>query len=67
MSTKSAWLQEVEDDATRIAEKRFKDFFEEQQYQKEKLEKLKAKKAPKEAVLPAGGETYEPSEEKGKK
>lgn len=33
---KSKWLQEVEDDANRIATKRFKDYFEELEYQKEK-------------------------------
>ena len=37
-TTKSKWLQEVEDDAIRIQTKRFNDYFEEQQYQKEKKE-----------------------------
>lgn len=43
---KSAWLQEVEDDATRITQKRFNDYFEELQYKKEKAatEKVVAKK-----------------------
>lgn len=43
---KSRWLQEVEDDATRIANKRFADYFEEQQYQNEKIEEQKAKSFP---------------------
>jgi hypothetical protein len=46
-ATKSAWLQEVEDDAVRITQKRLNDQLAEMQYQKEKLakeEKAKAKK-----------------------
>ena len=43
---KSRWLQEVEDDATRIANKRFADYFEEQQYQNEKLAEQEAKSFP---------------------
>ena len=35
---KSKHLQEVEDDAVRIQTRRFNDYFEEQQYQKAKLE-----------------------------
>jgi len=38
MADKSPWLQEVEEDATRIQTKRFNDYFEEQQYLKEKKE-----------------------------
>lgn len=38
---KSAWLQEVEDDAVRITQKRFRDQEEERQY---KLEKVEASK-----------------------
>jgi hypothetical protein len=36
--TKSRWLQEVEDDAIRIQNRRFNEYFDEQQYQKEKAE-----------------------------
>ena len=43
---KSQWLQEVEDDAIRIQNKRFADYFEEQQYQNEKLAEQKAKSFP---------------------
>ena len=35
---RSVWLQQVEDDAVRITEKRFRDQEEERQYQKSKLE-----------------------------
>jgi hypothetical protein len=35
---KSAWLQEVEDDAVRITEKRFRDQLEELEYKKSKTE-----------------------------
>jgi len=42
---KSAWLQEVEDDATRIATKRFNDYFEEQEYKASKAKEA-SKKAP---------------------
>lgn len=56
-------LREVEEDAIRIQEKRFRDQLEEQEYQKSKQQ---AKIAPKETV--SGGETYDPSEEqKGNK
>ena len=40
---KSAWLQEVEDDATRITQRRLEEQLAEMQYQKEKLEKAEAK------------------------
>lgn len=57
-------LREVEEDATRIQEKRFKEQLEEQQYQREKHE---AALAPaKKETLPEGGETYEPEVKKGK-
>lgn len=36
--SKSKWLQEVEDDATRITQRRFDAYFDEQQYQKAKVE-----------------------------
>lgn len=39
---KSAWLQEVEDDATRITQKRFRDQEEERQYKVEKAESVKS-------------------------
>lgn len=42
-TTKSAWLQEVEDDATRITQRRLDDQLAEMQYQKEKLAKAEAK------------------------
>lgn len=64
--SKSAWLQEVEDDAVRIQNRRFNEFFEEQQYQKEKAEKANVKQAVK-AELPVGGEVYEPTAKKGSK
>ena len=44
---KSAWLQEVEDDATRITQRRLDDQLAEMQYQKEKLEKAGARAAAK--------------------
>jgi hypothetical protein len=40
---KSAWLQEVEDDATRITQQRLNDQIAEQEYQKQKLAKANAK------------------------
>lgn len=39
---KSKWLQEVEDDAIRINEKRFRDQLEELEYQKQKQAKAQA-------------------------
>lgn len=39
---KSKWLQEVEDDAIRIQNRRFKEHFEELEYQKEKKAKAQA-------------------------
>lgn len=65
--SKSAWLQEVEDDAVRIQNRRFNEFFEEKQYQKEKAEKANVKQAPAKVELPVGGEVYEPTAKKGSK
>ena len=42
---KSKHLQEVEDDAVRIQTRRFNDYFEEQQYQKAKLEEAEPAKS----------------------
>jgi len=39
----SAWLREVEEDAMRITNKRFNDYFEEQQYQNEKKAEVNTK------------------------
>lgn len=39
---KSKWLQEVEEDAQRIQTRRFKEHFEELEYQKEKKAKAQA-------------------------
>lgn len=53
---KSKWLQEVEDDAVRITNKRFKEYFEELEYQKAK--KLEENQIV-EKTLQSGGETHE--------
>ena len=47
---KSAWLQEVEDDAIRITRRRIQDFQEEQEYNKSKDEK-KSKKVTAEVAV----------------
>lgn len=66
---KSSWLQEVEDDATRITEKRFRDQEEERQYKESK--KVQTKKEVR-VVEPEVVEQDEPSapelpkEKKGK-
>lgn len=57
---KSAWLQEVEDDAVRIQTKRFRDQEEERQYKLSKLEgavkaKVEVEEPADEAVAPTKG------------
>lgn len=59
---KSAWLQEVEDDATYITNKRFAEQREEAERERQKRERDEAK-----ANKPQpGGATYTPDETKGK-
>lgn len=47
---KSAWLQEVEEDAIRITKRRIQDFKEEQEIKKAKAAKEVAKKVTTEAI-----------------
>jgi hypothetical protein len=51
MATKSAWLQEVEEDATRITKRRIQDFKEEQEIRKEKAAKELGKKVTAEVAI----------------
>ena len=62
---KSKHLQEVEDDAVRIQTRRFNDYFEEQQYQKAKLEEAEPSEPVKSKVVKQEDESV--SSEKGKK
>lgn len=66
---KSTWLQEVEDDATRIQTRRFNEYFEDQQYQKEKAKQEKASKKIEvvEDEAPVSEEVVKPTQKKGTK
>lgn len=70
---KPAWLQEVEDDATRIQQRRFREQEEERQYQLQKRAEADKRsnnpdvnQNPQVTAQQAGGEFYEPSVKKGK-
>ncbi len=59
---KSKWLQQVEDDAIRITEKRFSDHFAEAEYQRSKREEEMQPKQPTAAVEVSDA----PEDKKGK-
>lgn len=56
---KSKWLQEVEDDAVRITNRRFNQYFEDQALEEAKKKAENPQQAPEKPIL-SGGATYEP-------
>lgn len=59
---KSKWLQEVEDDAVRITERRFKEHFEDLAYKQEKKAKNVKKEEPQAVETPPRDEATEEPE-----